>query len=80
MPSSSSSLLARWLYSDIASTPTASPSLRMLSDAIPFSSASVTAAARTRSLLRGVRDFVGDVDVDAIFRCPSWIGVDNLTV
>ena len=71
MPSRSSSLLATWLYSDIASTPTASPSLRMLSDAIPFSSAKATAAARTRSLLRGVRGFVADLDVDAISLPPG---------
>ena len=29
-------MLGTWLYSDIASTPTASPSLRMLSDSIPL--------------------------------------------
>ena len=28
--------MATWLYSDIASTPSASPSLRMLSDSIPL--------------------------------------------
>ena len=44
MPSSRSSLLATWLYSDIASTPSASPSLRMLSDSMPLASARATAA------------------------------------
>src|SRR3954454_2618363 len=51
MPSSRSTLLATWLYSDIASTPTASPSLRMLSDSTPVRSASATAASSTRSRL-----------------------------
>ena len=36
MPSRSWSLLATWLYSDMASTPRAWPSFRMLSDAIPL--------------------------------------------
>ena len=54
MPSRISPLLATWLYSDIASTPSAWPSLRMLSDSIPFSSAKATAARSTRSRLRGV--------------------------
>ena len=35
MPSRISSLLATWLYSDIASTPSVSASLRMLSDPTP---------------------------------------------
>ena len=41
------------LYSDIASTPRASPSLRMVSDAMPCSSAKVAAARSTRSRLSG---------------------------
>src|SRR4051794_32065811 len=49
MPSSRASLPATWLYSDIASTPSAWPSLRMLSDSIPFSSAKATAARSTAS-------------------------------
>src|SRR6266540_5878423 len=55
MPSRMSSLLATWLYSDIASTPSSCPSLRMVSDSIPLSSASATAARSTRSLLKGAR-------------------------
>ena len=55
MPSRRSSLLEMWLYSDIASTPTASPSLRIESVSIPFSSAKAAAARRTRSRLRGMR-------------------------
>ena len=50
-----SSLLATWLYSDIASTPSSWPSLRMVSDSMPFWSARATAARNTRSLLKGAR-------------------------
>jgi hypothetical protein len=55
MPSKMSSLLAAWLYSDIASTPSSWPSLRMVSDPMPLWSARTTAARNTRSLLRGTR-------------------------
>ncbi len=55
MPARISPLLATWLYSDIASTPSSLASLRMLSASIPSASASSIAARRTRSLLRGVR-------------------------
>src|SRR6266699_2852416 len=55
MPSSRSSLLATWLYSDIASTPTAWASLRIESVSIPFSSAKTAAARSTRSRLNGMR-------------------------
>ena len=74
MPSRSWSLLATWLYSDMASTPRASPSLRILSAAIPLSSAKATAARSTRSLLRGIRGFVAGLVFGAICfpprRCP----------
>src|SRR5437016_5683111 len=53
MPSRRSSLLATWLYSDIASTPTCSPSLRMLIEAMPSLSASSTAARTRRSRTSG---------------------------
>ena len=65
-------MLATWLYRDIASTPRASPSLRMLSDAIPLSSAKATPPRSTRSLVRDLRGFVPDFDGGAIF-APSWI-------
>ena len=64
MPSRRSSLLATWLYSDIASTPSFSPSLRIVSDSMPSSSASWTAAPSTRSLLSGARDSGLGVDRD----------------
>ncbi len=48
-------MLATWLYSDIASTPRASPSLRMLSEEMPLESAKATAACSTRSRLSGAR-------------------------
>src|SRR5207244_13493429 len=50
-----------WWYSDIASTPRVSPSLRMLSDARPFPSANATAARSTRSRLSGLSRLVVDV-------------------
>ena len=55
MPSRRSSLLVTWLYSDIASTPTAWASLRIDSVSMPFWSAKAAAARRTRSRLRGMR-------------------------
>src|SRR3954453_14263969 len=58
MPSRRSSLFATWLYSDIASNPSVSPSLRIVSDSIPCSSARSTAAARIRSRLSGTRGSV----------------------
>ena len=48
-------MLATWLYSDIASTPTASPSLRMVSVLSPLPSARATAARSTPSRLSGAR-------------------------
>ena len=71
MPSRSWSLLATWLYSDMASTPTTSPSLRMLSDAIPCSSAKATAALSTLSVLRGIRGFVPGLVFVAISLPPG---------
>ncbi len=61
MPSRISSLLAAWLYSDMASTPTAWPSLRMLRASMPCSSARSMAARNTRSLLSGTRGAVAVV-------------------
>src|SRR6266508_1388746 len=58
MPSRTSSLLATWLYSDIASNPRAWPSLRIVTDSIPPSSASSRAVCRIRSRLRGRRGSV----------------------
>src|SRR5580704_4943889 len=58
MPSRRSPLLATWLYNDIASTPRTSPSLRMLSEEMPLSSAKATAVRSTRSRLSGVRGCV----------------------
>src|SRR4051794_11103308 len=55
IPSSRASLPATWLYSDIASTPSACPSLRMLSDSRPDSSASATAPLSTCSRLIPLR-------------------------
>jgi hypothetical protein len=48
-------LFAMWLYSDIASTPSVSPSLRMLSEDIPCWSVRATAARSTRSRFSGAR-------------------------
>src|SRR5260370_5110069 len=58
MPSSMSSLLRTWLYSDIASMPSLAPRLRMLSDSMPSRSARPMAARRTRSRVRVRRRFV----------------------
>src|SRR5881397_92257 len=58
MPSRTSSLLATWLYSDIASKPSTWPSLRMVSASIPPSSARASAARRMRSRLSGRRGSV----------------------
>src|SRR5271166_4804742 len=66
MPSRRSPLLATWLYSDIASTPRTSPSLRMLSEEMPLESAKATAARSTRSLLSGDRGRVVGLAGDAI--------------
>src|SRR3954447_24311303 len=49
MPSSNASLPGTWLYSDIASTPRARPSVRIVSASVPASSARATAARSTRS-------------------------------
>src|SRR5262249_44002677 len=54
-PSMTSSLLATWLYSDMASKPSACPSLRIDSDSIPPWSARSRAAFRMRSRLSGRR-------------------------
>jgi hypothetical protein len=50
-----SSLLATWLYSDIASTPRRDATSRMVTAPTPRSSAISIAAARTRSRFRGTR-------------------------
>src|SRR4051794_20144307 len=55
MPSSRASLPGTWLYSDIASTPSAWPSLRMLSDSIPLWSARATAVRSTCSRFTPLR-------------------------
>ena len=52
-PSSRSSLLRTWLYSDMASTPSVWASLRMLRAPMPPLSASSTAAWRTRWRVSG---------------------------
>ena len=77
MPSSRSCLLATWLYNDMASTPSSSPSLRIVSDPIPCSSANATATCKTRSRLSGVRGFVAGSVFGAISVPPQ--GLDNLT-
>ena len=69
MPSRMSSLLATCLYRDMASTPSSRPSLRIDSDAMPISSASVTAACNTRSLLRAGRGFARGSVLFAIGTC-----------
>src|SRR5215813_14186700 len=53
MPSSRSSLLATWLYSDMASTPSTWPSLRIDNAPVPPPSTTLIAARITRSLVSG---------------------------
>src|SRR5438034_4295308 len=55
MAATSSPLFATWLYSDIASTSSAWPSLRMLSASMPSVSASAIAFSSTRYLVSGLR-------------------------
>src|SRR6478672_6861654 len=55
MASVRSPLLDTWLYSDIASTPSSPPSLRMLSDSIPLASANAMADPTTLSRFNRAR-------------------------
>ena len=80
MPSRMSSLLATCLYSDIASTRSTWPSLRIETDSRPPSSARRMAARRTRSRLSGLRRVAVRAGGVSGFVIRSSPRLDRLTV
>ena len=71
-------MLATWVYSDIASTPSSSPSLRIVSISMPASSASAMAVLSTWSRFKR-RRAATPVLLDALAMISPFDPIDNLT-